>query len=458
VTGFGSVIVNQSIHGTTAATEFERNGVPSSQAEFRVGDVVVIEWDSDDGGLTREATRVSYQRELFGEVTGDPDEVAQTVEVLGQTVRADATTIFEDFDPVPAGAIFPPNLVQGACVEVTGFRDASGSLFATRIELEDSCPSTVEIQGSITSVSTNTIVVSGTTVDTTTATVTPVGTSLQTGQFVKVEGSFAASVLNADEIEILDADLSALEDDDVDLEGLISDFSGSEPVASFEVSGIPVVTDALTQYENGNFASLANNVRIEVEGTFSSGVLIAEEIEFKLDGSVKMETVVLDANGTTGEVTLRYGNETLLVLTDPLITQLRDETGNYDPFGIGDLNSGDYVKIAAFVDGTDIVASKLELEELAGPTVDEERVLQGPITDLIGSPIPSSIEILDLEGTGAGVTVPTVDLTECEDAAGNAVLCSDLLITLQIGDIVQAQGGEDVGLVDITWDELELED
>jgi hypothetical protein len=446
VTGFGSVIVNQSIHGTTAATEFERNGLPSTQGDFRVGDVVVIEWDSDDDGVTREAIRVTYQRELFGEVTANPDEANGTVGVLGQTVRADATTIFDEFAPAPPGAIFPPDLVQGACVEVTGFRDASGNLFATRIELEPSC-STVEIQGVVSSVVGNIIQVSGTTVDISGVATTPV-----VNDVVDVEGTFnnISGVLTATALVVLDDDLSRFEDDDIDVEGIIDNCSigcGADSDVTFSVSGIPVSTNSQTTYENGDFTQLRDDIRVEVEGTFSSGELVADKVEFKLDGSIRLETIVFLADPATGDVTVDYGAETLLVLTDPLITQFRDKTDTIvPPFGVDDLDSGDYVKIAAFLDGTDIVASKLELEELAGPTVDEDRVLEGPITDLSGR--PSSIEIL-------GVTISTASLSTCEDETGGSIDCGLLVSGLTPNDIVQAQG-EDVGGV-IIWDELELE-
>ncbi|MGD8643860.1 MAG: DUF5666 domain-containing protein [Chromatiales bacterium] len=461
------MIVNQSIHGTTAATEFERNGeLVAGQEDFRVGDVVVIEWDSDDDGATREAIRVTYQRELFGEVTANPDEANGTVGVLGQTVRADATTIFDEFDPnfppLP-GEIFPQDLNAGDCVEVTGFRDASGNLFATRIEFKgNTCPvgESVELKGIVTDVSglPDQIIVSGTPVDISSAIITPSGATPAFEDFVEVEGDFTGGVLEADTVEIRDDDLSGLEDDDADVEGIIAGLSGANPIFSFTVSGIPVSTDSGTVYEGGDVTNLANDVRVEAEGSFSGGVLRAEKIEFKLDGSIRMETVVLDANGTTGEVTLRYGNnDTLLVLTDPLVTQLRDKTDTFVPFGVGDLRPGDYVEIAAFIDGTDIVASKLELEDLA-TNADTDRVLQGPITEITGSP-PTSIEILNLAGIiGAGVTIPTEDLTDCEDAAGDPVVpCEDLLVTLQLGDIVKAQGDENVTTGFITWDELELE-
>lgn len=453
VTGFGSVIVNGRIHQTDNSTEFLRNGNPSTQEAFRVGDVVLIDWESSDG-LTRKARRVEYQRALYGEVTQAPDPATGTVGVVGQTVTADANTLFDDFpSPAAAGEIFPPDLVAGVCVEVSGLRDAAGNLLATRIERVTSpCAAQTQIQGVVTSLvgtPLTQITVSGTTVNVP-ADITPV--ELTTGAFVTVKGTYGSGVLAATAIQVHSNDFTGLDGEEADLEGLISDLSISGSTAEFRVSGIPVSASASIEYEYGSFADLANDVRVEVEGRFVGGVLVAEEIEFKLDGQVQMKSILLSADAANGRLTVSFGPDTVVVTTDPLITQFRNDTDT-PGLTLADLRPGDYVKIAGFVADplTDRqpVATLVELKHIAGPSNGdtEDRVLKGPVTDVSGA--PESFSAL-------GVRIITSDLEECEDAREVPIDCGILVNSLEPGDIVEVEGTSTSG-GSVVWDELELE-
>jgi hypothetical protein len=360
-------------------------------------------------------------------------------------VRADANTIFDGFASVPPGEVLPSDLDQGSCIEVSGFRESTLStsdILATRVQLESSgCPG-VQLTGTVNDVSglPNTIEVSGTVVDISALAITPAQ-----GDLVVVDGSFDAlsGVLTATQLIIVDRNLSEFEDDDVDVEGIIDDCStgcGSDPNVTFSVSGIPVSTNSGTTYENGNFTNLRNDIRVEVEGTFSSGVLVADEVEFKLGGDVELEAIVAGPPAA-GVVTVGFGADTLTVLTDPLITQFKDETGSVP--SVDDLEFGDYVKITGYVDSTvstDAVATKLELEERTSS--DANRVLQGPV-DSISDP---NIVIL-------GIEVNTSSLVDADfEPFGRTNFFS------QVGpdDIVKAQGTDLGGAM--FWEEVELEE
>ncbi|MFO8004034.1 DUF5666 domain-containing protein, partial [Thioalkalivibrio sp.] len=270
-----------------------------------------------------------------------------------------------------------------------------------------------------------------------------------------VRGSYANGVLTASMIRVPTDEFIDRDDDEADIEGLISTLSRNGSTARFTVSGISVsATDAI-EYENGSFADLADNVRIEVEGVFVSGVLVAEEIEFKRDGQVEMESILLSADAANGRLTLDFGPDSAVVVTtDALITRFQNDT---DTPGVtlADLRAGDYVKIVGSVadplGDTQPVATLVELEGLAGSSDDdvEDRVLQGPVTDVTDR--PDSFSVL-------GVRISTADLEECEDARDETLECSVLVESLSPGDIVEVQGTSSGAGGWIDWDELELED
>jgi|GEM_PF-636333 len=456
VTGFGSVIVNARIHETDNSTQFLRNGNASTQDAFRVGDVVLIEWESTD--LARKAMRVVYQRALYGEVTQAPNPATGTVVVIGQTVTANATTVFDNFSsPAAAGDIFPQDLAVGACVEISGLRDAAGNLLATRIERVDTaCAAQTEIQGVVTSPDGDDlptrINVSGTTVDVPDGvTITPLPDALTTGAFVTIQGSYEEGVLTASGIQVRMEDFNDLDGEEADIEGLISDLSVNGSTALFNVSGIPVsVTDTI-EFENGSFADLANDVRIEVEGVFVGGVLVAEEIEFKLDDQVELESILQSVG--VDSLTLDFSPDVVVVTTDPLITRFDNDTDT-SGLTLADLHPGDYVKIVGYLDDpltdTAPVATLVKLKRIAGSDDEdsEDRVLQGPVTDV--STRPESFSVL-------GVRIRISDLTDCEDANDETVDCNILVDSLSPGDIVEVEGTRPDSGGEIEWDELELE-
>lgn len=456
VTGFGSVIVNARIHETDNSTEFLRNGNASMQEELRVGDVVLIEWETTD--LTRKARRVVYQRALYGEVTQAPNPVTGTVEVVGQTVTVNGATLFDNFaSSAAAGAIFPPDLDVGTCVEISGLRDAAGNLLVTRIErVAPPCSTQTEIQGVVTVGGLPTqITVSGTTVDVPAEVeIVPAPVALTNGAFVTIQGSYGNGVLTARVIHVRMDAFTERDGDEADIEGLISGLSVNGSTAVFTVSGVPVsATDAI-EYENGSFAVLADNVRIEVEGVFANGVLVAEEIELKLDDQIEMESILLSADADNGRLTLDFGPDVVVVATDPSITRFRNDTDT-PGLALADLHQGDYVKIVGFVasptSSTEPVANLVELDRVAGSSDDDidDRVLQGPVTDV--SDRPDSFSVL-------GVRISTSSLTECEDAFDETIDCSVLVDRLSPGDIVEVQGSSRSAGGWVDWDELELDD
>ncbi|MDX1252404.1 MAG: hypothetical protein IDH49_09205 [Gammaproteobacteria bacterium] len=280
VTGFGSIFVNGlEIETTGAKIEVEDN--PSaSQNDLHVGMVVLVEWEKDASGKYT-AKRVKYADDVQGPVDSiTPPATGGTFIVLGQTVRVDGLTVFSG----TSGIAGTNPLKQSDIVEVSGLKDTTGVIHATRVEVKTGSSEPSEIKGRVTAYTpgTNTFNIGEVTVSFSSS--VPAG--LGNGVCVEVKGTFdsATSIITATSIELDDScGLGGVaEGKEVEVEGFISDLAAA--AGTFKVNGQPVRYDTATRYENGDAGNLRNNVRVEAEGTVSNGVLVAKKISFKLGG------------------------------------------------------------------------------------------------------------------------------------------------------------------------------
>ena len=135
ITGFGSIIVNGVRFDDSAASVLDDDDATRGRGELKLGMRVAIDSDairSDAAGRSATASRIRVLSELAGPVSA-VDTAAGTLELLGQTVRIGALTVFDDHI---AGAL--AGIAIGQTIEVYGLYDAaSGSYDATRIELRD---------------------------------------------------------------------------------------------------------------------------------------------------------------------------------------------------------------------------------------------------------------------------------------------------------------------------------
>lgn len=124
VTGFASVCVNGLEVRYDSATSVTRNGQPADVAALALGQVIAIDAARTENGLV--ARRISILNVLEGPVTG-ASPASGVIQVMGQTVRADAST---RLDGLPTLADARP----GMPLRVAGFRNVGGEVHATRIE------------------------------------------------------------------------------------------------------------------------------------------------------------------------------------------------------------------------------------------------------------------------------------------------------------------------------------
>jgi hypothetical protein len=162
ITGFGSVIVNGVTYNTNSAT-FTIDGVPGTQSDLSVGDVIVVKGTVNDDGTSPSAASVTFDDAVEGPISAI-DLLTQTITVLGQIVRIDADTSFDD-------SISPASLDGldiNDVVEVSGFFLANGSISATRIELKPPAGE-FELTGTVSNPAATTFEINGFVVDFSTA-------------------------------------------------------------------------------------------------------------------------------------------------------------------------------------------------------------------------------------------------------------------------------------------------
>lgn len=324
ITAFGSVFVN-GVEFDTSGAIIIKDGVEvatvsdsEDQEHLRVGMIVAVRGTFNADGLTGTASRVEFKDNLEGPVSvGSIDLINLTFQALGQTVKVDMATVFEDSLGIqitgnPTAILSA--IDDGNIVEVSGFVNAGGVILASYIEIkaESFTPGEdeIELKGTISSLDdTNKIfMIGGLIVDYSSAELKDIPTEgLSDGLFVEVKsttGFYGSGVLIASEVEVEDKIPGHEEGDKVEIEGFVTSFiSISEP---FEVNGQPVQVTSETRFEDGASPDgIALNVRIEVEGTVNaSGVLVAEEISLESgeDGEDSSEEDSLPGSeGTSGD-------------------------------------------------------------------------------------------------------------------------------------------------------------
>lgn len=410
ITGFGSVILNGVTFNTSNAT-FTIDGTAGSQSDLAVGQVIVVQGELGDDPTTGTADSVSFDDAVEGPISAI-DPATSTLTVLGQTVRVDADTSFDD-------SISPASLDGLAIndvVEVSGFFLADGSISATRIEMR-SVAGEFELTGQVSNVAGSVFEINGFGVDFSAATLEnfPGGTP-ENGQRVEAKGDAlnGAGQLMATRVEFKGGTFGD-DGDRGELEGFITRFASA---TDFDVEGIPVMTNAQTMFENGTSADLALNRKVEVEGDINAnGVLVADNVEIKASGFIRIESLV-EGKGAN-ELTVLG-----IVVTVDAVTRIEDKSFTaLEPFSLADIDGGDYVEIRGYENGAGVVATRLEREDFDGDVA-----LRG-FVDSVNEP----------DFTILGANVMTIGATQFRDITGALVTPAEFFARAQ-GSLVEASG------------------
>ncbi|MDO8281563.1 MAG: DUF5666 domain-containing protein [Thermodesulfovibrionia bacterium] len=421
VSGFGSVFVN-GIEFETVGTQITVDKGNATETDLKVGMKVAVTATGNS------ASTIVFTPEAKGAVTSI-NTVNNSLVVLGQKVTIDGNTIFEGVAGITSLAVrdnvivsgfvsssgsilatyieklasapqslevkgvvsnhnstnriftigtlmvdyssvqSPPNIVNGAFVEVEGSLSSS-TLFANEIELKEynaADGQSMEIEDVITEVTSQTdFMVDGQRVQTNSGTLFEYGTvnDIALNIRVEVEGTVNADgSLVADKIEF-----RGLQTGDVSLEGNIEAVNaGNSTVALF---GLTVHVDSNTIFKDEslqglrsfNFTDLHAGDFIEIGGFISSsGDIIAVKLKRSDDpgfGNDEIEGPVDSENPDASLVILGINVD----VTGAAFTDANDNNVNASAF-FNIIRTGDTVEAKGNFDGVDFIAASAEIEE-----------------------------------------------------------------------------------------------
>jgi len=430
VTGFGSIFVSDDRFGTAGADfNIDDDSTGSSETDLEIGDFVIVTFDPSNpaNALT------VFADDLVEGPVSSIDSVGGTLIVAGQTVIVDVDTVFDDsINPASITGLSVTDFV-----EVSGQFDAQDNIRATRIEPG---AGETEIHGAITGLDsgTMTFMINALNVNFASAVIDDriPGGVLANGLFIEVKGSMNVGTLDATKIEPsgagIDADdgidFNVFDEIEVEIEGFITRFAST---TDFDVAGLPVTTTGSTVFEGGVAGDLAENVKVEVDGSLNAAqVLVATKVDVRRANALRVTALVdsVDAAGGTFDVlgiTVRVDGE----------TRIEDKSNTDDnPFSLAKLNAGDYAEVRGGTDaspGADLIAAEVRRDDV--PNVPGEETEIRGFVETVNQP---SFTIL-------GVTIETHGGTVFRDAGGTVFSnAGDFFNALDPGDAVDADGTE----------------
>jgi Domain of unknown function (DUF5666) len=271
ITGFGSVIVNGVKFDDSMASVL-RDAVATSSAVLRLGMTVEVTGKKSADGLSASASEIK----VFSEIKGPSQMVAlgaNTLSVLGVTIKVDASTVIEGVANFAA-------IKSGDVVETFGLRDPStGEVVATRIEVVPSAPLvstfSVTLNGALASLDAvaKTFVLNGQNVSYLAATVTG---GLLSNSTVQVQGTTLSTggVVNATRVTV-QTPVALNEGQVLEFEGIVTSFVSA---ASFKVNSNTV--DASSASLSAiQVAKIKNGARCSIKGKVTQSIVKVTELE-----------------------------------------------------------------------------------------------------------------------------------------------------------------------------------
>lgn len=289
ITGFGSVVVNKVHYDENSAIVQDEDGATHKPDELKLGMVIEVhagEIAHSGDKKTSKAQIISFSSLIVGPI----DSVGiGSIVVLGQTVKVDSTTVFDD---LLGGGL--SSLKPGAVVRVYGTQGpVSGVYLASRLEPQPGAQA-YRLRGTVSNydIASKTVTIGAAVIDVSAISV-PEG--IKAGALVRLKlqttknakGAWVATGIKLGHFEPQD-------NDHTEVEGTITDFSSAQ---SFTVDGM--VVDASAAVFEGNVTALATGVRVEVEGAVHNGVLVATQVELKTEEDDQQEGFEIEGAITT---------------------------------------------------------------------------------------------------------------------------------------------------------------
>ncbi len=327
---FGSIFVNGVEFETTGASILV-DGVPSTQADLRLGQVVTVDGVVNLDEVTGNAITVRARTDLRGVVTA-VDPVTLSVTVLGQRVRVEGATRYGSSLTPAAFA----GLAVGTAVEGSGHRNAAGDLVATRIDA--AAPAAERVVGTVSALQPGLLRFNVGALSIDYSSLSRLEGSLDDGARVEVKGvALSAFLFDADEIEVLPGELGGA--------GTVGSIEGRVTLALsggvFAIGGQPVGVNGTTVFVDGGAADLLPDTRVEAEGHVdAAGVLVAEQVTIVLADVARAHGVVTATPRSGGALTVNG-----LAIQVPAGTNFEDRESRQGRFGLADIRIGDVLEV-----------------------------------------------------------------------------------------------------------------
>jgi len=422
ISHFGSVVVN-GIHFETSTATVTMDDEPATPSDLHIGMTVSVHGTIQNSTGIAVADEIVFVDDAHGIVTSI-NRATNSFVVLGRTVTVDAFTVFDNgsFDSLQVGNV----------VEVSGQWRHEERIQAThviKVANEFQAGMQMEVKGQIQNLNqaTQQFHIGTQDCDYSGAMLELGGATLENGLYVQVYSSMPLSngdmILDKIQARDRDQDRDRLCDQDCDfeLEGFITRF---ESATDFDVDGVPVSATQSTVYINGSVTTLALDVKVAIDGTVGDdGVLIADRIVFRLPSVIEIQADIEDIDPYA--LTFMVLGKTIYTDDD---TMFRDGSGPVEPsFDLGNLSTGDRVLVRAYMDGDDIVASRVELADASSLVV-----LKALVEDLSIGP-PPYLNLL-------GIPIIADEFTIYQDADKEPISVVEFFLLVEIGDIVRAEG------------------
>ena len=353
ITGFGSVYINGVEYETDNAS-ITIDGSQSTETDLGVGDVCALQGSVNVDGVTGTASAIICTDELEGYVL-DVSSLTNgigTMNVMGQIVTVTTDTVF-DSDTKASIA----DLITNDIVEVHGYPDGTGNIFATRVETKNAATD-VEVKGLVSSLDSNVMTFKLGTLLVDYSSATEVASNLADGLYVEVKTEMDLSgdltngfTLIASKVEIEedgDLDVDGDEGEDFEVQGVVSNITET----SFDFNGTTVLFDSLETDDDFNLDSLVDGMIITVEGYIdANGNFVVEEIEEDHASENETEGFVTAVTDTTITISVNNVDMTFSVNNETRMIDEQDEdVAPVFYFSLTDIAIGDFVEIDYYTD------------------------------------------------------------------------------------------------------------
>lgn len=358
VSGFGSVFVN-GVEFDTSQAEIQVNDQPSPESALKLGMLVRVKGTVDADRNTGQAESIRFDADLDGVIEDDPiqdlaNPALKSFSVLGtQVIAEDKQTVFDN--------VTFALLAKGQTVEVSGFFDQiAAALRATRLEKKDATGATASIQGEVAqlvqSAGTGTFRIRGASVRFDPITRLPSG-GLSEGLLVKVKGRVAdpinsPDVMEAEEIELKAPDIA--DDADTSVQGIVNSFVS---LRSFKLDGFSVNATNADFSPSTLAADLGDGVWVEVEGIFSNGILLAEQVSSRQPG-VKVAATISSVDPDAGQIILNATPLQTLTISVDGGTLISNDEGQ--PLTLEEMLPGSFLEVRAQQSAGQLNANRIE--------------------------------------------------------------------------------------------------